>query len=132
MAIIIVTKKSLGGEYNLATDPGAGAAGAIGTGVFLPPNSVITRFWIKTLTTFVAGVGTTVGFTMGTGGKDLFAPTIAGALIGGAVASGVDFNANPEPLNVLAVPQVIFVIAGAFPLTAGRVTFVIDYTEMDF
>lgn len=132
MSFIVVTKKTQGGEYNFLTDPTAGAVGSIGTGVFLPPNSVITRFWIKTLTTVVAGLGTTVGFTMGVAGKDLFLPTIAGALIGGAVASGVDFNANPEPLSPLAIPQVIFVIAGPFALTAGRVTFVIDYVEMDF
>jgi hypothetical protein len=125
MSLLVVSKKTQGGEYNFAT--GGGAIGTIGLGVFIPNNAVINRFWVKTLATGVSGGGTG-GFTFGIAGPAALVPLAAGAFIIGAALQGVDFDANP--LIMVATSEITFTIAG-FVWTAGRITFGCDYTEMD-
>ncbi len=129
MSFIVTSKKSQGGVYDFATDPGAGAVGAVALGVYLPNNSIITRFFIDVKTTFL-GAGATLEFTMGLAGGKLFNATVIGAFAGGSIINGVDLNANPLGLSPVAIPQVTMNI-GLFPITQGKLVFLIEYNEKD-
>lgn len=125
MSQLVASSKTVAGEFNFAT--AGGAIGTVGLGVFIPDRSVINRFFVKTLVTGVSGGGTG-GFTFGIAGPAALVPLAAGAFILGTALQGVDFDGNP--LIMVATSEIVFTIAG-FVWTAGRIAFVIDYTEMD-
>jgi len=133
MSVIITASRVQGGQYNFANDPSLGAVGSVGLGVYLPKNSVITRFWIQSIVGPKSANSTaTISFIMGTGGKTLFSPVLVGALGSGTVNAGIDFNANPAASATVSTPtpQVTMVI-GVESLTGGNIIFSIEYTEKD-
>lgn len=144
MKTLSVSLKSKAFEYDFAVD--GGAIGAINTGVYMPPNSLITRVLINVKTNFTSGGSATLAIKAGaltivpaTGyaslpgttnpGLGLLQPsyTLTADLITGAVTGPI----NDEAVFISATPaqsQLTLVIAGA-TLTAGKAIFIVEYYE---
>lgn len=129
MSLLITSNKSQSGEYNFSTDPNAGATGTINLGVWLPTNAIVSRFFVKTITTANSGGAATLSFRLNSTVL-LLGVTPFGAFTAGNCIAGVDFNANPIVASsaLTPSPQVQLLIAGA-ALTAGRFAFFIEYFE---
>jgi len=129
MSLLITSNKSQSGEYNFSTDPNAGATGTINLGVYMPTNSIVTRFVVKTLTTANSAGAAILSFRLSSAVL-LLGATPFGAFTSGNCIAGVDFNASPIVASsaLTPVPQVQLLI-GTAALTAGRFAFFIEYFE---
>jgi hypothetical protein len=125
MSKIVSSRKTQSGLFDATS---GAVVGNYNTGIFIPANSIIHSFTVKTLTTCVTGGGgfSTIEFFQGVGGHHLFTQIRCGGLIAGQSLAGVDFNANPE--NVQLGFEIILAIT-LDDLTTGKIVFEIDYTE---
>lgn len=128
MSNLAVSEKSVGGTWDFSTDKGT--VGLIPTGVFIPPNAVINRFWINPLTACTGGAGASGGFALGTAGMLLSEQMDISGFVVGEVIPGINFNASPTCIG--AIPQQIYFNPTGANWTGGKIAFVCEYTFGDF
>jgi hypothetical protein len=131
MAFLVASKKTQVALYDFANDPSGGAVGTVDLLVYLPPNSVITRCAAITYTAPISGGAAIIGAAIGNAmiAKPLVVAQAIGAYVAGDAIEGVDFNANPlnlPPTITLSIQMTI----GVAPITAGKIAFEVDYTEI--
>jgi len=125
MARLQSTKRGQSALYSFAVD--GGAQSTIGLGIYIPNNSIITDFYVKT-NTIPAGASGTAAFGW-TGDTDvLMVVTGIAAFVAGECLQGVDFNANP--LETTDVREVAITIATT-TWTAGILVVSVEYMELD-
>lgn len=123
----IQTKKTLlSAFYSFAID--GGAISSINMGIMIPIFSIVTRFYVRTIT---AAVGSTATIAFGhSADTDAFMVVTGEAMFNaGETMQGIDFGANP--LLMTAARQLQITIATA-ALTAGVIQAHIEFTEEDF
>ena len=128
MSNIAVSEKSVGGVWDFSADKGT--VGLIPTGVFIPPNAVINRFWFNPLTACTGGAGAQAGFALGNSGMILSEQIDISAFVVGEVIPGIDFNNSPTCIG--ATPQQIYFNPTGANWTGGKIAFVCEYTFGNF
>lgn len=132
MALIKTAPKKQAGLYDFSIS--GGAIAVFNLGVHLPVNVWITGFWATAYTPLASLGAATVSF--GTITTDIAAPVtvVNNLMVANAFGAftaqplqGVDLNATP--LRILNANDVIMAVAAA-NLTAGRLAFVIEYSEI--
>jgi len=126
MANLVVSKKEIGGLYDFAVN--GGVAGSIAMNVWLPGKCVVDRLWTKTITTVTSAGAATIALTFDNAGPYGMVPFPFGAFTTGTCLAGVDFNANP---TLLATGIQMYFVIGTANLTAGKIAFIVEYTQMD-
>ena len=133
MSVLKISKQIQSGLYNFLSDGSAGAIGTINLGVHIPAFAVITGFWVTELTAITSGGAATLSFGTITTNSNPVVSTVNNLMTATAIASftaqplmGVDLYATP--LRLLVPVDVTMSIA-AFALTAGQLTFQIEYSE---
>lgn len=131
MAFLVASKKTQIAIYDFASDPSGGAVGTVDLLVYVPPGSVITRCYNITYVAPTSGGAAVIGAVIANAAiaAPLVAPQAPGAYVLGQAAEGVDFNANPYLLPPLATLSIQMTI-GVAPLTAGKIAFAVEYTEI--
>ncbi len=126
MARLITAKKIISAIYDFAVD--GGAISTIGLGVFIPNNSVITNFFVKTNTTPTSAGAATISFGW-TGDTDaLMIVNAMGNFVATESLQGRDFA--DTPVEVTANRQVAIDIVTA-ALTAGVIIATVEFVEID-
>ena len=126
MARVYVGSKSVAVLWDFAVD--AGAVSTIQLGDFIPDNSIITYFGVKTLVAPVTATGGTFAFGW-TGDTDALMVVQASAnFVVDEVRQGVDFN--DAPVTTTANRQIAVTI-GTGAVTAGRLLAICDFRELD-
>jgi hypothetical protein len=130
--LIKTSPKKQAGLYDFLNS--GGSVGVQDIGVHLPNFCWITGFWVTAYTPLGSGGVATISF--GTITTDIAVPVavvnnlmVANAFgaFGAQPLQGVDLNANP--LRLLNSSDVIMAIGGA-DLTAGKLAFIIEYSEI--
>jgi hypothetical protein len=135
MAFLVASKKTQVAIYDFANDPSAGAIGTVDLLVYFPPNSLVTRCAAITYTSPIGPGGAIIGAILAVTGSPLVPPAnivvaqAVGAYVAGQAIEGVDLNANPLLLPPLLTFSIQMTIAVA-PITAGKIAFEVDYTEI--
>ena len=102
-----------------------GAIGSIGTGIFIPAGSHVTKVYLENLTTF-AGATATVALTMSSAG-DLLA-AVVGTTLTAAITTGIPTGiASTIVKNVSGVEKQITLDIAVAALTAGKYNIHVEY-----
>lgn len=124
------------GEYNFLNDPNMGAIGTVDLGIVIPTNAIIKQFSACMLTQLVdTGVGASISFGWFDPSGVIPANPVGfiglnpiGAFVLGAPTDNILMTLFPQkfagPVNVT-----MSIVADA--LTAGRMQFIVDYSEND-
>lgn len=134
------SNKTQWGDWNFAVE--GGAVGTIGLGVFIPGKFNIKYFEYTVITPLTSGGGSGISFGLSSLGLSNLGQVFDfSAFANGAInqstsksSRGFNFNENPLRVNAYApdITREVTMTIYTNPLTAGRITFSINYDECPF
>lgn len=126
MARLIAAKKLIVALYDFAAD--GGAISTIGMGIYIPDNSVIVNFCVKTNTTLTSGGASVVSYGW-TGDTDaLLIVNAMSNFVATETMQGRDFA--DTPVETTASREIAITIATA-TVTAGVIIAMCEFIELD-